>query len=318
MGLTAVRYDPCFMEEAVFFALRDHLQTSVFQKERDRLYEIQDAEERERGFQDLNRKWFDRLGIADPIEKAVRERPSVPSSIRVFTVSRAPGKKEEGAELFVSNEEGLNDRERRTVRLLLRPEALFSPERLLTFLRHELYHVADMVDPSFGYEPTLPAAQGGPTHDRLLIDRYRTLWDITIDGRMTGHGWPPQSSRADHLACFTRLFSMLGDQTDQIFGRLFDNHLPTHADLVAFACNPRAAAGHAIPRLHPGSRCPLCGFPTHRFEPEPERLGAEVVAAITQDFPTWEPCLSLCMQCADLYRSRVVLPYADKRLTMDL
>jgi hypothetical protein len=306
MEHAAVRYDSRFMEEAVFFALWDHPEASAFQKARDRLYEIADAEERDRAFQDLNREWFGRLEIADPIENAVREQPLVSSSITCCIVSQAPGKKEEGAELFVSTDEGLTEREHRTVRLLLRPESLLNPERLLTFLRHELFHIADMLDPGFGYEPALPAAEGGPTHDRLLIDRYRTLWDVTIDGRMSRHGWLSESSRADHLAYFGRLFSMLGDRTEEIFSRFFDHEPHTHVELVAFACNPRVDAGNAPHTFHPGSRCSLCGFPSYVFEPEPENLLAEVVAEITQDFPHWLPSQGLCMQCADLYRARRV------------
>ena len=39
-------------------------------------------------------------------------------------------------------------------------------------------------------------------------------------------------------------------------------------------------------------------------EPEPARLPDEVRNAIRADFPSWEPCEGLCIQCADLYRAR--------------
>ncbi len=52
------------------------------------------------------------------------------------------------------------------------------------------------------------------------------------------------------------------------------------------------------------SRCPLCGFPSARFEPRPEDLPRAVRDAIRADFPGWIEADGLCPQCADLYRAR--------------
>ncbi len=314
MEPSSLRFDPRFLEEVVFFALRGHPETSVFQKKRDRLYEIEDVEERERAFQALNVAWFDRLGMAETIEKAVDEQPLISSKVRWCVVSQAAGKKEEGAELFVSSEEGLNDRERRTVRLLLRPESLLNPDRLLPFLRHELFHVTDMLDPSFGYEPSLPAAEGGPTHDRLLIDRYRILWDATIDGRLTRLGWHHNSVRAQRLSDFCRAFPMFDEMAEAVFSGFFDREPHTHAELVAFALNPRSAAEGSPSGFHPGTCCPLCGFLTHTFESKLESLSSEVVTQITKDFPLWDLSQGLCLQCADLYRTHALSARAASNL----
>jgi DNA-binding LacI/PurR family transcriptional regulator len=45
-----------------------------------------------------------------------------------------------------------------------------------------LLHIADMVDPAFGYQPAVPEVDGGPTYARLLQDRYRALWDVSVAG----------------------------------------------------------------------------------------------------------------------------------------
>ncbi len=313
-GPEILRYDPRFMEEAVFFALRGPPEARTFQKERDRLYKIPDIEERDGAFQDLNLAWFRRLGLALPIEKAIAEQPLVTSSVKWCVVSGAPGKKEEGAELFVSTERGLNERERRTVRLLLRPESLFDPERVLTFVRHELLHIVDMLDPNFSYEPSLPAAEGGPTHGRLLKERYRTLWDATIDGRMVRRGWAPERSRGDRLAEFCQTFPMFGQDSESLFSRFFDQEPHTHAELVAFACNPDASVRGSLAAARLGGHCPLCGFATYSFEPEPVRLPKDVIAQITQDFSRWHPSDGLCLQCANLYRARSVSASAARLL----
>lgn len=302
-----VRYDPHLIEEAVFLALQGQPQAGVFHRERNHLYEIIEVEERERAFQELHHAWFVRLGLDDRIDQAINEQPLLTSPIGSCVVARAPGKKEEGAELFVNPEAGLSEKERRTVRILIRPESFLAPLALLTFLRHELLHITDMLDPRFGYKPVLPVAEGGPSHDRLLQDRYRALWDATIDGRLVRRGWAPEAIRAGRLADFCCTFSMLGEETAQVFGRFFDQEPHTHAELVTFACDPRAAIGGLRAAPQPGSRCPLCHFPTYAFEPNPQGLPAEVVARISRDFPQWHPAQGLCLQCADLYRARALV-----------
>jgi len=296
-------YQPALVEEAVFLALRRQPQAARFEAERVRLYELKDPEARDRAFQDLHRKWFSELGLESPIEKAVNEQPLVESGVAGCLVATAPKKREEGAELFVSSEERLHDKERRTVSIFLRPESLLNSPALLAFLRHELTHISDMLDPAFGYEPLLPAAEGGPTRDRLLKERYRCLWDATIDGRMARGGWGDARLRAERLDEFRRLFPMFAEESESLFSRFFDQQPHSHGELVAFILDPRAAAG-ASEAYHPGDRCPLCGFPTFSFEPDAERLPPDVIGQIIADFPRWSPSHGLCQQCADLYRAR--------------
>jgi len=83
----------------------------------------------------------------------------------------------------------------------------------------------------------------------------------------------------------------------------FDAEQPTHPELAAFAFDPRAAAGGPAGRLVAGTHCPLCKFPSHAFEAEPDQLGEDVLAAIKGDFANWTPSMGLCAQCADLYRA---------------
>lgn len=308
-----LRYDPGLVEEAVFRAIESHPERKKFYKERDRIYGIKHPEEREQAFQDLHGTWFSHLGLADQIEKAIREQPLLSSGVKSCLVARAPGKNEEGAELFVNPDEKIGSKDRRTVSIFLRPESLLDPSALLTFLRHELMHIADMLDPAFGYEPALPRAEGGPTHDRLLKERYRVLWGATIDGRMVRRGWAPDSLRAERLLEFCRTFPMFGQKSESLFSRFFDRDRHTHGELVAFILDPRALTGvPGTPQL--GSRCPLCCFPTYTFKPEPERLPKELVIRITRDFPSWQPSHGLCAQCADLYRAQEISACAAKTL----
>ena len=318
--MTVIEYEPELVEEAVLVFLRGHPEERAFRRQRDRLYEVRDPEAREAAFRELHATWFAKLGLGRPIVQALEEQPSIGGATRGCRIAPARARQEEGAELFVRPATaGERESDRRWVVVRLRPEAFGAPERLVQLLRHELTHIADMLDPRFGYEPHLPQPAAGPAHERLLRDRYGVLWDALIDGRLARLGRAPASRRAGRLRDFVRTFPMLGPRTEEAFARFFDGTEVAHTDLVAFATKPdpiaapaasdprppaRHTPGGQAPGPHPGERCPLCRFPTHAFEADPARLPGEVVAGIRSDFPAWDPAQGLCRQCADLYRAR--------------
>jgi hypothetical protein len=212
----------------------------------------------------------------------------------------------EGAELFVAPGNGSREGARRTLVLRVRPETFTCPDRLRALLRHELLHIADMLDPAFGYEPRWAEPARAPL-DHLFRERYRILWDAFIDGRLVRLGRAPGAVRGERLGEFARAFGMLGERTEEAFGRFFGATRLTHAELGAFAADPEGALGRRKNRRHPGEGCPLCGFPSHAFEPEPDRLPAAVRRRIRESFPSWKPADGICRLCADLYRSRAGL-----------
>ena len=303
-AVTAIHYDPRLMEDALFHAQRQAQSAGAYKKDRNRVYEIADPDERERLFDELNRSWFTRLDLDRMIARAIEEQPLITRHVANCFVARAAQAKEEGAELFVATDGIIAPRGRRTLRILIRPESLLKPEILTPFLRHELLHIADMLDPAFAYEPMLPKAEGGPTYDTLITNRYRALWDTTINGRMLRRGWCDASVREHQFSDFVQAFPMLQDRLEELFSGFFDSAQPKHTDLARFAFDPRQAAGSLPRHAAPGTHCPLCKFPTHAFEAAPNDLGADVLAAINEDFPNWSPSLGLCTQCADLYRAR--------------
>jgi len=309
-----IQYDPRFVEEAVFHAPIDRYLSVELQEARNRIYEVADPDKRDDLFNGLNRSWFVRLGLGRPVDQALREQPIICEKVKNCFIVRATRAKEEGAELFVSQDAPRTNMEHRTLRVLLRPESLFDSGPLTAFLRHELFHIADMLDPAFGYEPTLPKTEGGPTYDTLVTSRYRALWDTTINGRMGRRGWSDVSVRDQQFSDFVHAFPMLQDRLEELFSRFFDGEQPKHADLVRFAFDPRRAAGTPQRLAAPGTHCPLCRFPTHAFAAEPTDLGADVLAAINEDFPKWSPSLGLCTQCADIYRARQMSMAALKLL----
>jgi hypothetical protein len=307
----SIRYDPHLVVEAIFLATKDRPNERIFHKGRTRLYDIADPAARDRAFQEYHLSWFVRLRLDAPIKRAFAEQPSIRQAVRGCVIGWTPVRKDEGAELFVGPlAEGLSERERRSVGVLLRSESLLDADSLLGFLRRELLHIADILDPDFAYEPTLPQAEGGPAHDSLLRDRYRALWNATIDGRLVRRGWAPASLRERCLHDFARVFPLVGSRLSETFAHFFDTEPHTHAELVAFACE---LDRHPL-RPSQGSRCPLCRFPTYTFASDPERLPAQVIAGIVEDFPAWLPAQGLCLQCADLYRARALsVPHSMER-----
>lgn len=293
-------FDPGLVEEVVLLRIARHADEHEFRRARNRLYLLAEGEQREHAFQELHATWFMRLGLAQPIHTALGELPILAERCRRCLVRRAPARQDEGADLLVAEGEG---RAARTVLMRLRAGAFDDTGELLALLRAELLHVADMLDPAFGYEPTLPPADGGPSYERLLRDRYRALWEVSVAGRLTRRGVARPDAKAEAYRVFVAAFAMLGASADAAFARFFDADTTTHAALMAFAAAPRGAAARG---LTPGGRCPLCRFPTYAPEPAPEHLGIDVVQHIVADFPEWRRHHGLCRQCADLYRARAV------------
>ena len=299
----SIHYDSRLVEEALFHMQRDSGVLEELDAERTRIYKLADPSERDRRFNDLSQSWFQRLGLSKIIERALTEQPIVPSLVQSSFVVRAIQSEEEGAELFITTERAPKTDPCRTLRILIRPETLVRPEEALVFLRHELFHIADMLDPAFAYEPTLPKSGSGPTYDTLITNRYRAVWDVTINGRMLRRGWLPDGIREQQLSEFRQVFPMLEEKTGECFKRFFEADQPRHSEIAAFALDPRAIAGEHKKPIAAGTHCPLCKFPTHSFESEPEKLPDDLLAAIRRDFPQWTPTQGLCGQCADLYRA---------------
>jgi hypothetical protein len=298
-----LEYAPDLLEAVLLHVLQNHPEAHAFHQQRDPLYEVTDPEAREASFNALHTTWFSHLGLGQVIDQALRELPLILRRTLGCKVMRARTARDEGAELFVAPSTPVPG-ERCWVVLRLRPEQFTASAVLLECLRRELMHIVDMLDPAFGYHPTLPLSDAGPMYERLLRDRYRVLWDTSIDGRLVQRGWTSLACRARRLREFRQMFPMLGQRTEEAFSRFFHGDTVTHAELVRFACAPEARLARPAGVLQQGERCPLCHFPTHTFEPDPMRLPGAVVQLLQADFPTWEPVQGLCQQCAALYQAR--------------
>ena len=238
-----VDYEPALVEATVLASVGDGL--DAFHAERDPLYAIADAEAREAAFLTLHARWFQRLGLDRALPEALAERPEVAAACDRCIVARARAAPAEAADLLVAPP--LSP----TLLVRFTPEGLGSRERALAFLRHELLHVADMLDRDFGYEPRLPPSGGPRLRDDRCAERYRVLWDAYVDGRLVAAGHAPVTVRFERLREFRRAFPELGEEAEADFQRFFDACRCTHAELAVFAS---AGAERAVPEAPVAAR----------------------------------------------------------------
>jgi hypothetical protein len=152
-----------------------------------------------------------------------------------------------------------------------------------------------MLDPAFGYARDLGASGRTRAEQELVRSRYFVLWNLAID-RIE----EPPVSGAARRAQVDRAFAALEPgQRARLAAHFRDPSFRTHATLLAAARDPWEFLGE--PRRGPvkGQPCPLCGFPTYDWDPEPP---AELIAA---DFPRWDASHGACRLCSDLYRAAV-------------
>jgi hypothetical protein len=300
-----LRYDEDFIEAAVFLCASGRrpgvpaLQISRFHREREKLYAILDPDARDTAFFYLHLDWFREWGLEEPLTGAMREFPLVREQLGALAIRGTTGKNDEGAELYV-NEAG-----QRTGLLALRLERMTNDAALRDYLRHEFTHLHDMLDPSFGYSPTLNLPGLNSAQKRIARERYRLLWDITIDSRLAAAGHARMQTREQHLAAFVRSYSFWPEPRQmETFESLWCNATARHAEFLALIADPRGLRDAHRPE--PGASCPLCDFPTFSWA-DAAQLPPKILERIVAEFPSWQPEYGLCGRCLETYQATTSL-----------
>lgn len=300
-----LRYDEDFIEAAAFLCTSGQrksvpsLQIARFHREREKLYTILDSDERNTAFFNLHLDWFREWGLEKLITDLLKEFPLLSEKLSVLAVRKTRNKNDDGAELYV-NETG-----QRSAILALRPESFERDAALRDYVRHEFTHLSDMLDPAFGYAPTLDLPGLNGAQQRLARERYRLLWDITIDGRLTAGGHTPMQPREQHAAAFTRGYSFwLADRQAETFESLWHDPAPRHANFLSLIADPRGLRDAHRPA--PGGSCPLCDFPTFTWA-DARALQPEIAARVVVEFPLWSPEQGLCGRCLETYQAAATL-----------
>jgi hypothetical protein len=299
MKVLQLRYDDDFVEAAVFTAASGKrpgvpsLQIRRFHVERERCYSVLDPDQRNAAFFKLHLDWFREWGMEKLLLGLVGEYPPLSPALTALAFRKVRVKKDEGAELYVSAAHG------RTAVVAMRPERFECDETVASLLRHEFMHLSDMVDVRFGYSPDVQRPGLNPTQERITRERYRLLWDITVDARLTraGHGLP--GTRERHEAHFHRAFSFWPEaRREEVFEAHWTTSAPRHEALLALAADPRNLA-HSTALL-PGSPCPLCHFPTFEWA-DTSALPTETRSRLSAAFPQWAPGQGACKRCVEIH-----------------
>lgn len=309
-----LRYDEELIESALLAVIEKpppHIhprQIARFHRKRERLYDLLDPEERNEAFFRLHREWFREWELENQLLKRLAEFPILECSLEVLAFRKARNGMDEGAELYAFREKASAEPAvHRHGVVAVRPQRFRCSSTLAVFLRHELMHLHDMLDPAFGYDPEADKHLTLAPQRRLAGERYRVLWDLSIDARLERAGYEPPRRRQDHRCEFDAAFAFWEEpHREEWFDRLWSDPAPSHAQLWRLASDPRGLAQTAAPV--PGAPCPLCHMPTHAWRLS-EHMTEAVRAEIQQEFPSWTPEMGLCNRCLEAYE--VKLKYAS-------
>jgi hypothetical protein len=237
-GEGRVEFDPKLAESALFAVIRGSRQELAYHAAREDCYKETDLELRDRTFTRLDLEWFERLDIARPVLRAYAEWPDISSGVGRCIVVPGYRPQDECAELYVRSEPSMTRGNKPNLLIRLSPESFRNPEHIQIFLRHELTHISDMMDPVFLYDPAIEQFYDDTGIPNAIRDRYKVLWDSYIDGRVCRGNLAPPALRKRRLHEFKALFRVLGDRTMDAFDSIFDARKLTHPEMMDIARTP--------------------------------------------------------------------------------
>jgi hypothetical protein len=277
------------------------LQVRRFHAERERCYATADPDERAAAFARINLGWFSEWGLDKLLGSTAARFPVLDGALVALAFRKSRGRADEGAELY-ADAEG-----RRRGIVALQPERFRDDASLIRFLHHELAHLADMVDPAFGYSPDLARTGQTASQQRLVRERYRLLWSVSIDGRLRARGLETVADEVQRRREFERGFAFLPEQRRaELFATLWTGRLARHDALLEIATDPRGLRERHAPV--PGAPCPLCGFAAFQWT-DARALRSAARDRIHADFPGWHESEAVCARCAEMYDAIAGLEY---------
>jgi hypothetical protein len=306
-----IRYDPSFVEEAVFLELSareaagDRREVLAFHAQRSAIYEAEGLrEQRDAAFQQLAARYFRELGFAELFLKRLEEVPLVAAHVHAVMVRRVFCRRDERVELYVlpGSEAHRHAGGPATLLIDLQAVGCRDRQRLIAWLRHELMHVSDMLDPVFAYAPHRELGGECELEDDLTRERFRLLWDLFVEGRMRRRGWPVAVEGSVRRREFERIaLPWEPERRNMVWRTLGSREHWTQRELLELAQDER------LTRMlgQGGVRCPLCHFPTREGMRDWSHERAALAEAIRADYPAWAPSHGACLQCVELYRSRL-------------
>lgn len=316
-----VQYDPLLTETVVLQEINrrqeagDRAPFCEYHVAADPLYHRRPGA-RDEAFRELHRTFFSKFGFAAIVEAELYRLASIEVQASEVLIALAAASHEEGADLSLENANGSGHAVKR-VGIRLQADRFFDAKALRRYLRHELLHVVDLLDPGFGYEGEIRLAVVSPAEENIIRNRYRLLWCLSIDARLESAGGEPLADRDSHRKEFDAHYRKFAPTLrDAIFERLWRPEPLSHLLLLKMATGSdallrigseagRTGSETLRPAPLPGSPCPLCRFPSYHFVEDHTILERTLVTEIQQEFPDWRVDDGLCERCLEGYTLRV-------------
>ncbi len=304
-----INYDPVLIEDVVFWVIKhreekgDCTLFDEYHRLADAIYELP-VEKREATFEKLHIRFFQKLGYGEIIKRAFEEFPGLQDKVSQAIITRASHKTEEDVDLRGTD----------VVQIKLRTERFFNLLEVQAYLCHELMHISDMLDESFCYERPSSLGASSQIEETIIKDRYKVIWNIFTDSRLSKKGLPTILSREERLREFDALYQKFPvSQRIAIFENFWQGDKLTHPEILEAALNPATLiarwgdvneqGGLEREQIHlPGLPCPLCSFPSYHWV---TKVSDEVAQLIQEDFPEWRPENGICERCFELYQMRM-------------
>ncbi len=289
-----------------------------YHKKVDPIYEIDDISDREDEFDILYEQFFlNNLGYGNLIKEILEEFPSLNDKVSDIYINRDLMREEANLMKKDSDDTG----NLRKVKIKVRVETFDNTNELRKALRHELMHVKDMLDEDYGYDIKVSALN--VTEENFIRDRYKILWDIYIDSRLTKEGRETIENKDKRFAWFSGIYKKVPyPQRVVMFDNFWGKERMTHKEILDMstdmmktvavmggnASDTELEEGEKEETQQPGTPCPLCQFPTYKWATDmnlEDENAKKLQKAIQVDFPNWGNQEGACERCAELYKFNI-------------
>lgn len=325
-----IRFQPALLQEVIdsFVEKTEREGDPTYYKEfhelADPIYEKFSLDDREPEFKKLYQYLFGIWGFSDIIRDAFNEFPNLMERVGIVLVKGVLKEDQEGVDVlrkWGSVEQDLakefEAKGQKGVGIKLIPRRFYDPA-LTRYCRHELTHVSDLLDQTFGYDPDTKVGQN-PGEETLVLQRYRVLWCLNIDSRLQRAGKESMLGKDDRFKEFRSWYRKISPaQLKSVFEGLWQTESLTHSELVEMATDTLRVMDRAVDieggevpetqnkvMLMPGFPCPLCRFPTYSWvEDMATMVEKHVLDFIRENHPGWDVQYGACDRCVEVYKLR--------------
>jgi hypothetical protein len=325
-----LRFQPALLQEVIdsFVEKTEREGDPTYYKEfhelADPIYEKFTLDDRESEFKKLYQYLFGTWGFSDIIRDAFNEYPLVKDQVGIVLVKGVLKEDQEGVDILrkwgsVEQDMARHFEEKglKGVGIKLIPRRFYDPA-LTRYCRHELMHISDMLDPAFAYDADTKVGLN-PGEETLILHRYRILWSLSVDSRLTAAGKEPMLRKEDRFKEFRSWYRKIpAMQLKSVFEGLWQTGFFTHSELIEMATDTLRVMDRAVDveggevpetenkvMLMPGFPCPLCRFPTYSWvEDMGSKIESYVLDFIRENHPGWDVEFGACDRCVEVYKLR--------------